>query len=80
MFGGVGRGIALSNRVSTFRLGKINEIIPRFIQFSHKDKCSVLLYGYNLTAKEFDCRNIPITYAVQAYITTTKRFLQTNTL
>ena len=58
--------------------GKVNEIVPKFIQLSHRDKCSVLLYGYNLADKEFDCRNIPIMYAVQAYITSTKRFSQAN--
>ena len=30
-------------------------------------------YGYNLSAKEFDCRNITITYAVQTHINSTKR-------
>ena len=55
---------------------KVNEIIPKFRQFSHRQKCTILLYGFNINAKEFDCRNIPIIYAVQAYITSTKRFLQ----
>ena len=60
--------------------GKINKIIPQYTQFSHREKCSLLVYGYNLSAEEFDCRNIPILYAVQANITSTKRFLQANIL
>ena len=26
--------------------GKINEIIPQFTQFSHRERCSVFVYGY----------------------------------
>ena len=58
---------------------KISEIIPKFSKYSHRDKVSVLLYGYNLSAEEFDCRNITITYAVQTYIIPTKRFHQSTT-
>ena len=58
--------------------GKVSEIITQFTQLSHKDKCSGLIYGYDLSADDFNCRNIPITYAVQAYTTSTKRFLQAN--
>lgn len=55
--------------------GKITEIIPKFSQYLLRDKVSLMLYGYNLASKEFDCRNISITFAVQAYITSTKHFI-----
>ena len=55
---------------------KLNEIVPNFSKKSKKDKISILLYGFNLISEEFDCRNISITFAVQAYFTSTKRFFQ----
>ena len=42
---------------------KIDDVLPKFRKLSHKDKVSVLLYGYNLSSGEFDCRNISITFA-----------------
>ena len=59
---------------------KLNEIIPKFSKYSKKDKISILLYGVNLYSEEFDCRNISITFAVQAYINSTKHFIQTKVL
>ena len=34
----------------------------------------IYLFGYNLDSEEFDCRNITINFAVQRYISSSKRF------
>ena len=51
---------------------KIGDVLPKFRKLSRKYNDSVLLYGYNLSNEEFDCRNISISFAVQTYITSTK--------
>ena len=43
---------------------KVNYIVPKLSQYSHKDKVTVFLYGYNLASEEFNCRNISITFSV----------------
>ena len=53
----------------------VEQIYPQFKTLSLHKKCDVLLYGINLDSKEPDCRNIPITLAVQKYIMQTKRFM-----
>ena len=53
---------------------KFNDILPKFRSLSQAKKLEIFLYGYNLKSEEFDCRNIPLTFAVQKYILSTKRF------
>ena len=53
---------------------KFNDILPKFKSLSQAKKLEIFLYGYNLKSEEFDCRNIPLTFAVQKYILATKRF------
>ena len=57
---------------------KCNSILPNFKNLSNKKKLEIFLYGYNLESKEFDCRNIPLTFAVQKYVQSTKRFSDQN--
>ena len=53
---------------------KFNDVIPKFKNFSNAKKLEIFLYGYNLKSEEYDCRNIPLTFAVQKYVLSTKRF------
>ena len=53
---------------------KFNDILPKFKSFSKARQVEIFLCGHNLTSEEFDCRNIPLTFAVQKYILSTKRF------
>ena len=53
---------------------KFNDVIPKFKNFSNAKKLEIFLYGYNLKSEEYDCRNIPLTFAVQKYVFSTKRF------
>ena len=53
---------------------KFNDILPHFKNLSNAKKLETFLFGHNLTAEEFDCRNIPLTFAVQKYVLSTKRF------
>ena len=53
---------------------KFNEILPKFKSFSKAKQLEIFLHGYNIDSDEFDCRNIPLTFAVQKYIISTKRF------
>ena len=57
---------------------KCNSILPNFKNLSNKKKLEIFLYGYNLESAEFDCRNIPLTFAVQKYTLSTKRFSDQN--
>ena len=52
---------------------KLNNLLPHF-KNSNANKNEIYLFGYNLNSEEFDCRNITINYAVQNYISATKRF------
>ena len=53
---------------------KFKDILPNFKNLSNAKKLETFLFGHNLTAEEFDCRNIPLTFAVQKYVLSTKRF------
>ena len=53
---------------------KFNDILPHFKNLSKTKQLEIFLYGYNLKSEEFDCRNIPLTFAVQKYVLSTKRF------
>ena len=53
---------------------KFNDVIPNFKNLSNAKKLEIFLYGYNLKSKEYDCRNITLTFAVQKYVLSTKRF------
>ena len=53
---------------------KCNDVLPKFKSFSKAKQLEIFLYGYNLDSDEYDCRNIPITFAVQKYILSTERF------
>ena len=53
---------------------KLNNLLPSFKNLSNAKKNEIYLFGYNLNSEEFDCRNITINYAVQRYISSTKRF------
>ena len=39
-----------------------------------KNKLNTLLNGINTKSNTFDCRNVPIMFAMQSYILSTKRF------
>ena len=53
---------------------KFNDILPQFKNLSNAKKLETFLYGHNIKSEEFDCRNIPLTFAVQKYVLSTKRF------
>ena len=53
---------------------KCNSLIPTFKNFSNAKQLEIFLYGYNLKSEEYDTRNIPLTFAVQRYVLSTKRF------
>ena len=55
-------------------IDKLNNLLPHFKNLSNAKKNEIYLFGYNLNSEEFDCRNITINYAVQNYISATKRF------
>ena len=52
----------------------VSELIPNFITFTMKRKLDLLLYGINRNLNIRDCRNVPLTLAVQKYILSTNRF------
>ena len=56
----------------------IERLLPSFRKLSTKKKVEILLYGLNLNNDEPDCRNIPLTFAVQKYILKTRRFQTSN--
>ena len=53
-------------------------ILPKFNSFTKKQKIEILLNGIYLKNNFIDCRNIPITFAIQNYILSTKRFNKTS--
>ena len=53
---------------------KCNSLIPTFKNLSNAKQLEIFLYGYNLKSEEYDTRNIPLTFAVQRYVLSTKRF------
>ena len=53
---------------------KFNDILPKFKNLSNAKKFEIFLFGFNLDSKEYDCRNISLTFAVQKYVLSTKRF------
>ena len=57
---------------------KFNDILPQFKNLSNAKKLETFLYGHNIKSEEFDCRNIPLTFAVQKYVLSTKRFSNWN--
>ena len=59
-------------RASLF--SKISKLIPNFSSLSMKNKLNTLLNGINTKSNTFDCRNVPIMFAMQSYILSTKRF------
>ena len=52
----------------------LEQILPKFKNFSKKTKIEILLHGINLNAEETDSRNGKIIFAVQNFILKTKRF------
>ena len=52
----------------------VSELIPNFMNFTMKRKLDILLYGINNKQSIRDCRNVPLTLAVQMYIFATNRF------
>ena len=72
----VGHFFVCRNYVSQQEIlhSKFNDILPEFKNLSKARQLEIFLFGYNLQAEEFDCRNIPLTFAVQKYILSTKRF------
>ena len=50
------------------------ELVPNFMNFIKKRKLDILLYGINKKLDIRDCRNVPLTLAVQKYILSTNRF------
>jgi hypothetical protein len=52
----------------------VSELIPNFMNFTMKRKLDILLYGINNKQNIRDCRNVPLTLAVQKYILATNRF------
>ena len=63
-----------SSRLTLFK--KISSLVPNFPQLSQKDKISLLLNGINLNSGISDCQNVPIMFAMQNFIISTKRFKQ----
>ena len=55
-------------------LDTIEQLIPKFKNFTAKKKVEILLFGINLDKEEIDSRNVKITLAVQKYILDSKRF------
>ena len=53
---------------------KINKSLPNFSSLSNKEKLFILLNGLNTVDNIADCRNVPIMFAMQTYILSTKRF------
>ena len=49
----------------------VSELIPKFMNFTMKRKLDILLYGINISLDIRDCRNVPLTLAVQKYILST---------
>ena len=52
----------------------VSELVPNFMNFTMKRKLDILLYGINNNLNVRDCRNVPLTLAVQKYILSTNRF------
>ena len=52
----------------------VSELVPNFMNFTMKRKLDILLYGINNNLDVRDCRNVPLTLAVQKYILSTNRF------
>ena len=52
----------------------VSELIQNFMKFTMKRKLDLLLYGINRNLNIRDCRNVPLTLAVQKYILSTNRF------
>ena len=52
----------------------VSELVPDFMNFTMKRKLGILLHGINNNLNVQDCRNLPLTLAVQKYILSTNRF------
>ena len=52
----------------------VSELVPNFMNFTMKRKLDILLHGINNNLNVRDCRNVPLTLAVQKYILSTNRF------
>ena len=55
-------------------ISKITRLVPSFPTLSMKNKLDILLNGINTKSNIDDCRNVPIMFAMQNYILSTKRF------
>ena len=53
---------------------KITNLVPNFLTLGQKEKVFLLLNGINLNSDISDCRNVPIMFAMQNFILSTKRF------
>ena len=53
---------------------KITNLFPKFPHLNQKDKLHLLLNGIYLDSDIPDCRNVPIMFAMQSFILSTKRF------
>ena len=51
----------------------VSELVPSFMNFTMKRTLNTLLYGFNINLNIRDCRNVPLTLAVQKYILSTNR-------
>ena len=55
-------------------INKVTNLIPNFSFFGKKQQLFILLNGVNTNNNIYDCRNVPIMFAMQNYILSTKRF------
>ena len=55
-------------------ISKITQLVPYFPTLSMKNKLDLLLNGISTKNNIDDCRNVPIMFAMQSYILSTKRF------
>ena len=53
---------------------KITNLFPKFPHLNQKDKLHLILNGLYLESDISDCRNVPIMFAMQSFILSTKRF------
>ena len=55
-------------------MNKITNLIPNFSSLGKKVQLDILLNGINTNSIVRDCRNVPIMFAMQSFILSTKRF------
>ena len=65
---------ALSFAILTIYFFLNSSLVPNFPQVSQKDEISLLINGINHYGGISDCQNVPIMFAMQNFILSTKRF------